>query len=124
MRKRQLETFGKFAILLAGPIIWGTHFTLVYGAASLELTLVKEVGLPSRLFIGLATLASLALIGWIAWSVRSGRLPHWESPQEDLTSLWRRGTFYFCLLSFIAVLWQALPAILLPVETSSHASPP
>lgn len=124
MSKFQRDTIGKFAILLAGPLVWTAHFTLVYSAASLEITLTHEAGLPSRLFIGLATLGGAAIIAWIGWSVRKGRLPHWKTPQEDLTGLWRRGTLFLCLLSFIAVLWQGLPAIILPVETTSHASPP
>lgn len=124
MARRELDTLGKFAVLLAGPLIWTAHLTLVYSAASLAITLTHEAGLVSRLFIGLATLAALAGIVWVGWSVRKGRLPRWETPQQDLTGLWHKGTLFLCLLSFFAVLWQGLPAIFVPVETVSHASPP
>jgi hypothetical protein len=124
MARPQLRTLGKFAVLLAGPLIWSAHLTLVYAAASLEITLARQAGLPSRPFIALATLACLARIGWIGWSVRKDQLPRWEAPQQDLIGLWRKVVLFLCALSFVAVLWQGLPAILVPVETVSHASPP
>lgn len=124
MARRDLATLGKFAVLLAGPLVWGAHFMLVYAAASLEITLAHEAGLTSRLFIALASLVCLAAVAWVGWAVRKGRLPRWETPQEDLTGLWRTGTQLLCLLSFIAIFWQSFPAIFVPVETVSHASPP
>ena len=124
MARPELHTAAKFATLLGGPLIWTAHLTLVYSAASLELTLDSEAGLPSRLFIAAATLACLAGIAWLAWAIHKGRLPRWETPQEDLTGLWRKTGLLLCLLSFFAVLWQAFPAIFIPPETVSHAAAP
>ena len=99
MARQSLGTLAKWAVLLGGPIIWSAHLGFVYAAATVAITLTGEAGLASRLLIALATLACLAAIAWLGWSVWSARLPRWETPQGDLTSLWRKSGALLCLLS-------------------------
>lgn len=120
MARRSPGTLAKWAVLLAGPLIWSAHLGLVYAIATLAITLTWEAGLVSRLLIGLATLVCLAAIAWIGWGLWGERLPRWETPQPDLTGLWRKAGGLLCLLSFLAVLWQGLPAMLIPERTASH----
>lgn len=120
MARRSLDTLAKWAVLLAGPLIWSAHLGLVYALATVAITLTWEAGLVSRLLIGLATLICLAAIAWIGWGLWTGRLPRWETPQADLTGLWRKAGGLLCLLSFLAVLWQGLPAMLIPERPASH----
>lgn len=121
MGREPSGTLAKFAVLLGGPMIWFVHLGLVYGGASLGLTLTFGAPTSARLFIAAATLVSLAAIAWIAREARRGRLPRWESPQEDLAQFWRKATFLLCLLSFFGVLWQGLPALLVAGGGSHQA---
>jgi hypothetical protein len=118
--RRDLTTIGEWAFLLSGPLIWSAHMGFVYAAATLEITLTGEAGLVSRIAIALATLAGLVVIAWIGWGLWNGRLPHWETPQKDLTGLWRKSGALLSLLSFLAVLWGGLPAVLIPDDPASH----
>ena len=115
------STIGKWAVLLAGPVIWFAHLGFVYAAASLEIAFVFEAKLASRLAVGAATLAGLAATAGIGWAAWRGRIPRWETPQEDLTALWRKAAGLLCLLSFVAILWQGLPALLVAGAGSHEA---
>lgn len=115
------RTIGKWAVLLAGPVIWFAHLGFVYAAASLEIAFAFEAGLASRLAVGVATVAGLAATAGIGWAAWRGRIPRWETPQEDLTGLWRKAAGLLCLLSFVAILWQGLPALLVAGAGSHEA---
>lgn len=120
--KRQLHTLGKWGIFLGGPLIWAAHFLLIYGAASLEITYRFEAYLPSRIAIGILTAAALAAVAWLGFATWRGTRPDWETPWEDLTGLWRRAAGLLYLLSFIAIAWQSLPALLIHGDPSHEAA--
>lgn len=122
MPGRVLRSIAKWLILLAGPLIWSLHLTTVYAAASLDITLTGRAGWPSRLFVGLATIACLIAIAWFGWHIAKGTLPRWRSPQQDITGLWRKTGLLLCVLAFAAVLWQGLPALTIPIEAVSHTT--
>src|SRR3546814_19651419 len=122
MARRSLPTLAKWAVLLGGPLIWSAHLGFVYAVATVAITLTGEAGLVSRVLIGLATLVCLAAPAWIGWSLWAGRLPRWETPPRDLIGLWRQAGPLLCLLSFLAVLWHALPAHLIPSQPATHAA--
>lgn len=115
------RVLGKWAVLLAGPVIWFAHLGIVYAAASLEIAFTFEAGLASRLAIVAATFAGLAATAGIGWAAWRGRIPRWETRQEDLTGLWRKAAGFLCLLSFFAILWQGLPALLVDSAGSHEA---
>lgn len=120
--KARRATFVRWFVLLAGPLAWAGHFLFVYGVASLELTLTWTAGWVSRLAIGVATVGAVAFVLLLMRAVQKGRLPHWGSGDDHLRVFWRYVTVALCLLSAIAILWQALPALVIPVGTSSHDS--
>lgn len=100
-----------WTLLLWGPSLWFLHFGLVYGIASLALTYRPAAGVPSRVAIAAATAAMLALVlvGWL----RAGRYSPGD-PGSDLHRFWRSATALLCLISAIAIVYQALPAVLVP----------
>lgn len=92
-------------LLLAGPLVWTAHFFAAYITAS-----IFPGTALARWLTGLLTVGALALLGIVilqacrsAAPVReAGSLPDW------LASLTRLGA----ALAAIAVLYQALPALL------------
>lgn len=116
------RTLSKWALFLGGPILWFAHFGIVYGAASLEITYRFEAGLPSRIFIAAITAAALATVALLGWAVWRGRLPDWDAPWEDLSGLWRKGAGALYFLSFVAIAWQSLPALLVHGDPSHEAA--
>ena len=95
---------------LAGTLYALSHF--------FDVPLRRPAILGTAAVLTLAGLAATAGIGWAAWR---GRIPRWETPQEDLTGLWRQATGALCLLAFFAILWQGLPAILVSGAVSHEA---
>ena len=58
-------TIGRWLLLLATPLLWATHFAVVYAASSLEITIRGSAGVPTRAFVLGATGVALAAIGEI-----------------------------------------------------------
>lgn len=111
MNDPRLRTIAQWGLLLWGPLVWSGHFLFVYAAASLELSLRPTAGAPSRIAIAVATVAALLAL----WAVLRTRLD--LAPGEagsGLTRFWIASTRMLCLISAIAILFQALPALLVP----------
>jgi hypothetical protein len=104
-------TLRAWTLLLWGPLLWFAHFGFVYGAASLELTLRPVAGTASRLAIAAATVAALLLV-----AVAAVRAPGWSpgEPRGGLHGFWTSSTRVLCLISSIAIVYQALPALIVP----------
>lgn len=88
-------------ILLGGLIVWAIHFFVLFGIASILLTT-----LTARILTLLATVLCLGMIGVLAAHLQRCRL-------ADETTGWGREVARTGVgLSAIAVIWQALPALL------------
>lgn len=124
MTAERRGSMGKWLVLLAGPLIWSAHLGFVYAAATIDITLTGRAGSASRIAIAVATVACLAAIGWIGWALHRRRLPRWKPPRPDLSGLWCTAGALLCLIAFMAVLWQGLPAILIPDRPVSHDARP
>ena len=93
----------RWALLLGGLTIWAAHFFLLYGFASIfpgtEL---------ARILSLIATLPALAANAVLLWIARAGTLASHDELDRWLYNVAAVGA----ALSFVAVLWQALPAVM------------
>ena len=104
-----------------GPLIWALHFVASYGAAALVCAKASAGAVEAlRVGIGVGTLLALALILWLAvrawrqWDLQ--RDPEWENDKgtnEDRHQFLGHAAFLLSVISFIGVVYVALPALLI-----------
>lgn len=104
-----------------GPTVWALHFAASYAATALVCAkLGPEAVTPLRWGIGLGTLLALALILWLGlqawrqWDLLRDR--EWENDKgtsEDRHQFLGHAAFLLALISFIGVVYVALPALLI-----------
>ena len=101
------------------PAIWALHFVICYGATALICAKGGSVT-ALRLGIGIGTALSLICIlwtGWLAWrqwDIISDR--EWENDagtSEDRHQFLGHAAFLLAIISFIGVIYVALPALLI-----------
>jgi hypothetical protein len=106
--------------LFTAPIVWAVHFLVCYIAAAIYCAkpFLFDVGFDAlRAGIAAATLLALALIllsAWLAW--RQWGFGTHDPPHDDPTARDRKrfqgfATLLLSGLSFVAVLYVALPAL-------------
>lgn len=122
------STRANLVTLTTAPTIWAIHFLVCYVAASVH---CAKTMADARVFTGadwpdvagarvVIALATVAALGAIAWSSRQA-WRHWtdgdaEPPYDDATFDDRQqflgfATILLCGLSFIGVIFVALPAV-------------
>lgn len=106
--------------LIASPTTWALHFLFCYGYAAIRCA--KQGRLEPlddvRLAIAAATLLALGVVaacGYFAW--RESRLegdppPHQQSTDEDRLRFLAVATMLLSALSFVAIVFTALPAFI------------
>jgi len=104
--------------LIASPTIWALHFLFCYVYASVRCA--KEGRFEPlddvRLAIAIATAVSLLLVavcGYFAWRetlIEGDPPPHQESTDEDRLRFLAVATMLLSALSFVAIVFTALPA--------------
>ncbi|WP_246253349.1 hypothetical protein [Sulfitobacter maritimus] len=102
-----------------GPLIWALHFVCSYGATALVCAKAGAEAVPVlRMGIGIGTLLALALIFWFGlqawrqWDLRRDR--EWENDAgtgEDRHQFLGHAGFLLAAISFIGVVYVALPAL-------------
>ncbi|HEV2564890.1 MAG TPA: hypothetical protein VGU19_07375 [Microvirga sp.] len=109
---------GQVLLMLAGLLAWAVQFTVIYGATStlcsrqwadttfLGIGLVQAVVLVTTL----AALTATALA--LTWSLRTYRRLPEQAPPADL--FMSQAGALTGGLSLIAIVWQGLPAFILP----------
>ena len=96
---------------LGGPLVWAAHFGLAYAASSIE-AVCGVPGTASLTVLAATVLAVLADLALIAAAARD-RLPRMaRQPDAEASAFWRGMTGIGAAVSLVAVLWQALPALL------------
>lgn len=91
-----------WTFLLGGLIIWTVHFFVLYGIGSIFLTSVSARVLT--ILVSLACLGAAALL----WSRVQA-----SGAQEEVAG-WMRGVALLGIaIAAVAVVWQALPALLI-----------
>jgi Kef-type K+ transport system membrane component KefB len=108
--------------LITAPAVWAVHFLLCYIAAAL--VCAKANAFPAsfealRFGIGLATAVALAaivvagLLAWRQWGFGVHDPPHDAANDEDRRRFQGLATLLLSGLSFVAVIYAALPVLFL-----------
>jgi hypothetical protein len=103
--------------LLAGPLAWAVHFTLIYAANGIFCARPALHGLwmggLATAFMGIAAALALAVIGLVNWRYRR----RWPATDDKGFFPWVAATLG--LLSAIAIVWQTVPVLMLPACPSA-----
>ena len=107
--------------MIATPTVWALHFLFCYIAAAMacapNANIFKSIG-GIRAAIGVATALSLAfcffagLRAYREWRAEGGRPPHDKPTEEDRERQMELASVLLSGLSFLAVIFTALPALL------------
>ena len=118
-----MRRFGEKAnlwFLIAPPTIWALHFLFCYSYAAVRCAKGGRAGTLGdvRTMVVIATMVALAIVvasGYVAWaqSITEGDPPpHQESTDEDRLRFLAVATLLLAGLSFIAILFTAIPAFI------------
>ncbi len=108
--------------LFTAPTVWAVHFVGCYAAVSVYCAKAATLDFSFatvRLALGGFTVIALAVIvlsawlAWRQWGFGSGDPPHDEPTAEARTLFQGFATLLLSGLSFIAVLYMAIPLILI-----------
>ena len=122
MTKPDRQTRDTLWTLITTPTVWALHFLLCYVFAAFECAPNEAIFEPiavSRYAIAGLTALALAVIGYVGlrsfkeWRFNQGSFPHADDTPEDRERFLEFSSLLLAALSFIAVLFVALPALLL-----------
>lgn len=106
--------------LIAGPTVWALHFLLCYVVAAIYCAKASNNSLTSvRIVIAIFTVVALSLIvqagvhAFRQWGFESANPPHDQNTLDDRRRFLGLATLILCGLSFVAVAYVALPALLI-----------
>ena len=103
--------FADFLWLLAGPLVWFAHFTILYGAEALICMSPQSTGRLMAWIGSVATLVALATLALVAALLRTRLAPN----QDTRLSFLQSAALLTALLSALGVIWTAFPVAILPV---------
>lgn len=120
LRERAQRLVSNLWTLIVPPTMWALHFLFcyIYAAIRCAKSGSTEVIGDVRLLIGVATLLSLAVVlasGYVAWAhsqIEGDPPPHQESTLEDRIRFLATAKLLLAALSFIAIVFTALPAFM------------
>ncbi|MGX9176806.1 hypothetical protein [Mesorhizobium sp. BHbdii] len=108
--------------LFTAPVVWAAHFLVCYIGAAVYCAKPELIGLnfsAVRAGIAAATLIALSLIAlsawlaWRQWGFGTDDPPHDDPTKRDRTLFQGFATLLLSCLSFIAVIFTAMPALFL-----------
>jgi hypothetical protein len=97
---------------LAGPIVWGAHFLIVYASESVICTRGGGASMHLMLLGAVTAAGVLVLLATTAHSWRTASAP--ASSAEPGSVFMEKTAVALGLLGMLALLWTALPAALVP----------
>jgi len=105
--------------LFTAPTIWALHFLACYISAAIHCAKADAVASfeTTRLVLGIITVAALtgialsAYLAWRQWGFGSGDPPHDEPTRRDRLLFQGFATLLLSGLSFVAVLFVAVPLV-------------
>ncbi|MCJ8507318.1 hypothetical protein MUU53_05255 [Rhizobium lemnae] len=116
---REVETLWT---LFTAPAVWALHFLVCYVAAAIYCAKPGFLGLGfldlrwllgGLTFIALAFIVLAGYLAWRQWGFGSGDPPHDEPTRDDRKLFQGFATLLLCGLSFVAVIYTAIPLIFL-----------
>ena len=109
--------------LITAPVIWAVHFLVCYAGAAVFCARAAALGLGfDAVRIGIAAVTAVALAAILVAGVLAFRQweygpedppPHEKPTRADRVLFQGFSTLLLCGLSFVAVVYQALPALLI-----------
>ena len=123
--KTELKTFAEeessLWLIALGPTFWALHFIVCYAATAVVCAKLQDTAEETRLLqilIGGATLVAWAGIAWIGWRswrqwdfLEDGDHVHHRPVTEHRHEFLGHASFLLACLSFVGVLYVALPAV-------------
>lgn len=105
--------------MVIAPTTWALHFLFCYVFAAVRCAKAGRGAVITdvRVEIAIATVIALAIVvasGFVAWAqsrIEGDPPPHQESTDEDRLRFVAVATLLICALSFIAILFTAIPAL-------------
>lgn len=106
--------------LFTAPTVWAIHFVGCYASVAVYCAKSATLGVSFdtvRLALGAFTLVALAAIvlsawlAWRQWGFGSGDPPHDDATKQDRTLFQGFATLLLSGLSFVAVVYVAIPLI-------------
>lgn len=106
--------------LFTAPVVWALHFLVCYAGAAIYCEKRHLFGTDFnglRIAIAVVTLLSLAMIvlsaalAWRQWGFGTGDPPHDDPTRRDRTLFQGYATLLLSGLSFVAVVFTALPTL-------------
>lgn len=106
--------------LFTAPVVWALHFLACYVGAAIFCEKPHLFGTDFTLFgiallcvtiVALLTIAGAAFLAWRQWGFGTGDPPHDEPTRRDRLLFQGYATLLLSGLSFIAVIFTALPAL-------------
>jgi Kef-type K+ transport system membrane component KefB len=116
---KQIETLWT---LFTAPVVWATHFLVCYIGAAIYCAKPELVGLSfSAVRAGIAAVTVIALslialsawLAWRQWGFGTDDPPHDDPTRRDRTLFQGFATLLLSGLSFVAVIFTAMPALFL-----------
>jgi hypothetical protein len=120
LRAHALRMGSSLWALVAPPTVWALHFLFSYVYAAIRCAKAEPFeGIGDvRVAIGVATVVALLVVvacGYAAWvqsRVEGDPPPHQESTDEDRLRFLAVATLLLAGLSFVAIVFTALPAFM------------
>lgn len=114
------ETRDNLWTLILSPTVWALHFLFAYVAAAYACapnTLIFQTIPGVRVSIAVATVLALGVIGWAGWRAQrewrmnGGRFPHDGDTAEVRERFLEFSSLLLAGLSFVSVIFTAMPAL-------------
>jgi hypothetical protein len=106
--------------LFTAPVVWALHFLTCYIGAAIYCAKpnlfgvgfeVVRLGIAATTFLALAAISVSAWLAWRQWGFGSNDPPHDDPTRHDRMLFQGFATLLLSGLSFVAVIYVALPAL-------------
>jgi len=110
-RGEHRSLIGHWLVLLAGPLVWTAHFAVVSLAVGWDASVGRDGDTTARIVVAAATVLALVALVWLEIQARHARHDDWGGA-KDLARFWGWAGRVQLWFAMVAVVWQALPAVL------------